>query len=143
MKEPRIRVGKDRKRKIHGKEAYYEYLKSEAWIKKKKFILNNTSQKHRCFCCWRPYKVGEIFDFHHKTYETLGNERAMDLILVCRTCHNEIHRIVASGRMHLWGAARVLKRQKMHELKKAYGLAKMRDLRKWLREGSVSLTELL
>lgn len=30
---------------------------------------------------------------HHKTYERLGQEKIEDLQLLCRKCHDELHRL--------------------------------------------------
>ena len=43
---------------------------------------------------------------HHKTYERLGKERNSDLVLLCRDCHESLHRFRAAERISLGTATR-------------------------------------
>ena len=64
--------------------AYQNYLNSEAWLGKRKEILNRSHG--RCEVC------GDAADHvHHKTYERLGDEDLEDLLAVCVKCHSDIH----------------------------------------------------
>jgi len=49
----------------------------------------NPSRYHRIICefCHSDSK----FNFHHKTYERLGNERDTDLVILCDNCHERVH----------------------------------------------------
>lgn len=62
-----------------------------------------------CFCC---LALDVPLDLHHRTYKNLGNERLIDLVAVCRTCHDEIHALAASSRMNMWQATRVVANRK-------------------------------
>ena len=65
---------------------YRGYLKSEHWkTRRENFLKTNKF----CFCC------GSIANIvHHRNYGNLGKEKNRDLILVCRDCHSEIHRLI-------------------------------------------------
>lgn len=65
---------------------YTEYLKCDYW--RKLSTLAKILANHHCQICGR---AGEIHA-HHKTYERLGMERLIDLIVVCRYCHKNIHK---------------------------------------------------
>jgi 5-methylcytosine-specific restriction endonuclease McrA len=63
---------------------YSEYIKSDAWIKKRSWVL--VFWDHRCALCYR-----EANHVHHRTYDRLGDEKITDLILLCEDCHNKYH----------------------------------------------------
>ena len=74
--------------KIHYSTHEYrtEYLKSEQWKQKSKFILNRDSV---CKICDKR----QSNDAHHLTYTSVGFEDLdKDLVGVCRPCHNRIHK---------------------------------------------------
>jgi hypothetical protein len=133
---------KPSKRTVFGKQAYLDYLQSDTWKQVKLRYLKSKSKK-RCYVCWKPYENNGCFDFHHKTYKNLGCERLMDLVILCRNCHEDTHRIVAIGRSRLWGAARVLRRHRIGLLKRKHGITSQREARLLIRTGKISLTELL
>ena len=77
---------------------YYDYIKSEAWQRKRtKFFSSKMwktypkglkAGKFVCYCCGSDDRL----DLHHRTYKRLGRERInVDLICVCRNCHNGAH----------------------------------------------------
>lgn len=70
---------------------YSEYIQSDAWKAKRRQYFARTKEP-RCYVC---EKSGVPLDLHHKTYKNLGNERMMDLVPVCRNCHELIHRMYA------------------------------------------------
>lgn len=46
-------------------------------------------KKARCHCCNR---ARNHLEAHHLTYANFGRERPGDVVLVCRVCHDIIHR---------------------------------------------------
>ena len=89
---------------------YNEYIQSSKWrSKRKQFFESNMwktyphgkeAGKFVCYCCG----ADERLDLHHRTYKRFGNERInIDLIPVCRKCHEEIHKKQKSG-TQLWKA---------------------------------------
>lgn len=69
------------------KRVYYEYLQSVEWRQKRLSILQRDGG--RCFNC----KSMEDLHVHHLSYQYAGDERTIDLITVCRDCHELIHGI--------------------------------------------------
>lgn len=67
-----------------GYKSYREYLESSHWQDlRKRYFASKMLKK----CpCGRP---GE--NLHHKTYKRLGNEWLMDVVLLCRLHHSEVH----------------------------------------------------
>lgn len=76
-----------KKLKSFGFNSYNEYLESDHWKELKKRYWASKSPKY-CIVC---KKIDFVPIFHHRTYKNLGNERLMDLVLVCRDCHRIIH----------------------------------------------------
>jgi len=75
-------------RKARRKMNYREYLKTEHWqnCRDEMLCLSN----HRCFLCNAPSHETQL-QVHHKSYERLGNEHIMDLIVLCADCHAKFH----------------------------------------------------
>lgn len=67
---------------------YYrnEYLKSDAWKRKRYVVLKR--DKWRCVYCGRP-----ATQVHHKKYakENIGKEPIDWLVSVCKACHESLH----------------------------------------------------
>jgi len=63
-----------------------EYLSSDHWQGKRREVFA-THHRHCAVC--RANNVP--LDVHHQTYAHLGDERPEDLILLCRSCHDEVH----------------------------------------------------
>ena len=65
---------------------YYEYLKSEAWQRKRYVVLKRDNWKCR-YCGMKATQV------HHLKYAkyNIGKEPIDWLVSVCKTCHNEQH----------------------------------------------------
>lgn len=64
---------------------YQDYLNSDLWQEKKKWILecfNNECQK-----C----KTKKGLNVHHKNYDSVGNENIHDVTVLCFKCHKEEH----------------------------------------------------
>lgn len=89
---------------------YKKYIQSPKWRKVRKKFFESKLPKD-CFVCFRD---DQILDLHHRTYARLGHERLTDLVLVCRDCHNEIHKYAKENpTVGLWVAtSKVRKRHR-------------------------------
>jgi 5-methylcytosine-specific restriction endonuclease McrA len=65
--------------------AYSKYINSEAWQKRRSVILNRDNFK--CRIC----QTADATDVHHISYRNLCSESDLELISVCRECHELIH----------------------------------------------------
>ena len=66
---------------------YKEYLQTPEWdqIRRRSLIIAD----HRCQVC----EASSVeLHVHHKTYERRGEELPDDLIVLCKTCHEDIHK---------------------------------------------------
>ena len=67
---------------------YYrnDYLKSDAWSRKRYVVLKRDNW-HCVFCCGRATQV------HHKKYAkyNIGKEPIEWLVSVCKSCHDQQH----------------------------------------------------
>ncbi len=64
-----------------------EYIKSSSiWQEKRKERL--AIDNHKCYSC----NSSNRLEVHHITYKNLYKENMADLICVCRSCHNKIHK---------------------------------------------------
>lgn len=95
---------------------YYDYINSKEWQKKRKDFYSSNLYKQikgegkwNCYCC----QASNVpLDLHHRTYKRLGNEHiGIDLVPVCRNCHNEIHKLEKSG-VQLWKATKKIKNKR-------------------------------
>ena len=103
-------------RRAVDRDGYAEYIRSEAWQEVRRRFWASRLPKE-CYCCGR--EDGPK-DLHHRTYKNLGNERLMDLVPLCRSCHMRVHEMVrGNARLHLWGTTNILRR----ELHPVYGTA--------------------
>ncbi len=57
-----------------------------------------------CYICGASWR--DDFQFRHKTYKTLGNERLMDIGPICRDCHDALHWGQKVRRLNLWRASK-------------------------------------
>ena len=64
---------------------YSDYLKTEWWQLRRAKALAEGS--HKCRIC----AATAALEVHHNTYERLGHERAADLVVLCRKCHQLFH----------------------------------------------------
>ena len=73
------------------KSEYIEYLQSEDWRERRKYLMELTG--------WICSKCGgKATQLHHLKYDNLGNEELdIDVIALCNDCHNEIHEIGEYG----------------------------------------------
>jgi 5-methylcytosine-specific restriction endonuclease McrA len=64
---------------------YDAYLRSPEWQRKRRHALERAD--HRCEACGNR----EQLDVHHMTYENRGQELPSDLVVFCRSCHDQWH----------------------------------------------------
>jgi hypothetical protein len=70
-------------------QAYLDYLATEAWHRKREAVLARDAyicQAQLDGCIRRASQV------HHKTYEHIFDEPLFDLVAICRSCHQRLHR---------------------------------------------------
>lgn len=92
--------------------SYTDYLKSEHWQDLRRRYWASKLHDRTCYACHAGSKPLEV---HHKTYKRIGHERLNDLCLLCRDCHQSAHdwdkqEKQRTGRSHLFGAARHIKK---------------------------------
>jgi hypothetical protein len=97
------------------KKDYYEYIKSEKWQETRKRYYNSKLYKTfkskkkgwNCYCC----SASDVpLDLHHRSYKRLGEENiAIDLVTVCRECHEKIHHLMKESNVSLWKATKKIK----------------------------------
>jgi 5-methylcytosine-specific restriction endonuclease McrA len=75
--------------KRESRRAYYrdEYLKSDAWRRKRYVVLRRDNW--RCVYCGQPAS-----QVHHKRYakKNIGREPIKWLVSICKSCHDSKHR---------------------------------------------------
>lgn len=57
-------------------------------------------QNHQCGTCWRTSKE-YVMELHHRHYDTWGNERPEDVVMLCVSCHDAITGVIRNRRMAL------------------------------------------
>lgn len=67
---------------------YHEYLTSPEWAIRRDAALKRVN--FRCQLC----NTGGQLNVHHRTYERVGNEANIDLVVLCRPCHKTYHGII-------------------------------------------------
>lgn len=80
---------------------YYAYIRSDAWRQVKIRYLKSELPNH-CYVCHAPWS--NALQFHHRSYERLGNELLSDIVPVCQRCHLLIHYIADNLGYDLWAA---------------------------------------
>lgn len=78
---PAPRKPRDRRQK------YEDYINSKAWQRRRLALF--AKRGRRCESCGE--SRGEIH-VHHLTYANFGNEKDMDLLVLCRACHMARHK---------------------------------------------------
>lgn len=68
---------------------YNKYLKSPKWKEFRLLIIR--LYDHSCQRCKNRFSK-RFLQIHHLHYGTLGNEKPEDVLLVCKPCHEKIHR---------------------------------------------------
>ncbi len=71
------------------RESYEDYLQSDVWQRTRDLALEYYGE--RCCLC----NSADNLNVHHRTYERRGNERLVDLIVLCRDCHASYHGVDA------------------------------------------------
>lgn len=77
---------------------YQDYIQSKEWDKKKREYRR--SRLPQCCVVCGDSKV----DLHHRSYKRLGDEYLTDLIPLCRTHHEALHRYHKESGLPLWKA---------------------------------------
>ena len=74
-------------RRKRRKEYYRQYLKTDAWKRKRYVVLKRDN-----WTC--QYCGGKATEVHHKKYarRNIGKEPIKWLVSICRNCHQEIHK---------------------------------------------------
>lgn len=69
------------------------------WARRRRWVREETVRLGTILCavCDRPWSE-TAGDLHHLSYEHLGAERHEDLIAVCRSCHEDLHRAIDASR---------------------------------------------
>jgi hypothetical protein len=79
--------------------SYQEYIQSPHWAAKRSLRLK--IDEHLCQGCWS----SDNLHVHHKTYKRLGNENVqVDLVTLCETCHDYVHRMQKQWGISLFNA---------------------------------------
>lgn len=68
------------------REAYEEYMHSQAWRNKRKGAIRRAGGK--CQLCGRKDLQLHV---HHNSYENFTHEKDSDLVVLCQECHNRYH----------------------------------------------------
>jgi hypothetical protein len=96
----------DRLREL-GFSSYQDYLRSDHWrelrVRYFRSKLPKRNEEGLALCQFCDQTSG--LNLHHKTYGRLGNERLMDVMLVCRDHHGVIHQLERHG-FQLWRASK-------------------------------------
>lgn len=69
-----------------GYESYSDYLNSTVWKEKALAIKKHMGEK--CEICFSK----ESLEVHHITYNNITNESLKDLVVLCKSCHEEAHK---------------------------------------------------
>lgn len=67
---------------------YADYLQSPAWQARREWAIALAGG--HCALC----PSSDRLEVHHSTYDRLGHELPSDLIALCSTCHERVHRYV-------------------------------------------------
>lgn len=98
------------KRQCLSRIDYASYIISNDWMLVKKRYLNSNLPKD-CYCCGKLYGTYRI-EFHHRTYKRLGRERLIDIVPVCRDCHQLIHDTRSSLSIDLWSSTKKVRKKR-------------------------------
>jgi hypothetical protein len=84
------------KKQVRARSAgYIKYLKSAAWGRLRSSIIKADTVCASCKCM---ASKNNPLDLHHLTYERFGAELPDDLEVVCRKCHDLIHKLAKAKR---------------------------------------------
>jgi len=76
--------------KALGFESYADYLVSDIWISTRDYFLKLNPTCQECH-------NNEATQVHHKSYANVGNEGSEELLVVCKSCHEKIHKLGVKG----------------------------------------------
>ena len=120
-------------RRIRRRLAYGDYMASPEWFALREMWARDWAARYDaepcCLICGAAWTLGHG-DVHNRSYVRLGHEGRHDLIPLCRTCHDTLHRVLESNRS--W---RRLDRAQATDLivailrRKALAYAESRDIR--------------
>ncbi len=71
------------------RQSYHRYLRSGEWHIRREMIKSR--DQYRCRLCHST----EDLCVHHATYNNVGHEEDIDLITLCRVCHEKFHNIAS------------------------------------------------
>ncbi len=79
-------------------QEYLHYLQSPEWKDRAKECIKHYGERCAvCKCGWRR----RTLHVHHLHYQNVGNEQVEDLVVLCKTHHHEIHKMVEYDRQSL------------------------------------------
>ena len=81
-----VLIGRSRRGGMSRKEYYREYLKSEAWQRKRYVVL----KRDNWTCKYCGAKATEVHHLKYAKYQ-IGKEPIKWLVSVCRPCHRKQH----------------------------------------------------
>lgn len=86
---------------------YQEYLRSEHWKDVRARYWASKLHNRTCYVCGS----AKGLEVHHRSYRRIGREKLHDLCLLCRSCHEQTHRLdKVRHKGCLWGAAKRLRK---------------------------------
>lgn len=73
---------------LRNRQTWYRryYLNSRHWQRRAQ-----RARRMAGYMCQRCKREGVPLDVHHRNYEHLFHERASDLVVLCRKCHERMH----------------------------------------------------
>jgi len=83
---------------------YQQYLASDHWADVKA-RYKRSKLPQNCYVCGK-----QPVELHHRTYKRLGEEKLMDIVPLCRTCHQGTHDRSKETGDSLWEATRRFRR---------------------------------
>lgn len=79
-------------KKKHQPVQYAVYIRSAAWAAKRRALkarMKKVGLFYVCYTCGSSVPI----HVHHITYARLGRERFKDLVVLCYSCHSDLHDI--------------------------------------------------
>jgi hypothetical protein len=75
--------------------SYQSYLHSNHWKNIKARFKKSKLYNSKCFICERKKndKDHTNFHIHHRSYINIGKELDRDLVLLCPSCHSDVHKV--------------------------------------------------
>lgn len=77
-------------------EAKQEYMRTQQWkdLKAERMRI----ARNKCECCGSPFNL----HLHHVTYIRLTKERIEDLLILCSSCHDKMHKKLGKDRATIY-----------------------------------------